>query len=278
MIERGGYPAGVPSWVDTNQSDPGAAVEFYEGLFGWETEDAIAPDAPGSYFLARLGGRLVAGIEAGVRPERPPAWNTYITVDDADATAAKVSAAGGEVVVEPFDDSTSGRMAECLDPAGARFFLWQPRDHRGAELVNAPNTWNWSNLETSDPKGAAGFYGEVFGWQALQLGAGGPIMFSRPGYGDYLEANVDPGIRERQAQGGAPAGFENAVGWLAASDDGSARWSVTFAVEDVDRTAGLAVALGGRVEVPPFDVPNARIAILSDAGGASFTVSAYAPG
>jgi len=277
VIKRTEYPAGVPCWVDTNQSDPGAAARFYEGLFGWDTTDILPPEAPGRYLVAGHQGLLVAGVGSQPSPDRAPAWNTYIAVDDADATAAKVEAAGGEVVVEPFDDLTAGRKAECVDPAGARFVLWQARDHKGAESVNAPNTWNWSNLETSDPEGAAAFYGKVFGWQAIQLGPGGPIMWSRPGYGDFLEEKVEPGLRERQTQGGAPAGFENAIGWLAASENGSANWSVTFAVEDVDELADRAVALDGTVKVAPFSVPNARIAVLSDAEGATFTVSAYSP-
>jgi hypothetical protein len=39
-------------------------------------------------------------------PEGAPAqavWNTYIWVDDADATAAKAREAGGAVLSEPFD-------------------------------------------------------------------------------------------------------------------------------------------------------------------------------
>lgn len=277
MIERTEYPAGVPCWIDTNQGDPVAAAEFYAGVFGWDTDDQLPTELPGSYFMARLRGLDVAAISSRPRPDVTPAWNTYIAVDDADATAAKVKAEGGEIVTEPFDVLTAGRMAECLDPAGARFFLWQPRSHKGAGLVNAPGSWNWSNLETSDPEGAAKFYGNVFGWQAIQLGAGGPIMWGQPGYGDFLEENVEPGLRERQAQGGAPAGFENVIGWLAASEDGSANWSVTFAVADVDDVASRAAALGGTVEVAPFTVPNARIAVLSDAEGATFTVSAYSP-
>ncbi len=36
MIERDGYMAGVPCWIDTSQPDPRAAAEFYGKLFGWE--------------------------------------------------------------------------------------------------------------------------------------------------------------------------------------------------------------------------------------------------
>src|ERR1700734_3099274 len=96
MLERDGYMPGVPCWVDTSQPDPQAAVAFYTGLFGWDFEDATPPGAAGGYFIARLGGGDVAAV--GVQREGGPpiaAWNTYVWVESADATATKVRAAGG---------------------------------------------------------------------------------------------------------------------------------------------------------------------------------------
>jgi len=40
------YPLGVPCWVDTQQPDVEAAIEFYAGLFGWTFQDAMPPGAP----------------------------------------------------------------------------------------------------------------------------------------------------------------------------------------------------------------------------------------
>ena len=98
MPERDGYIPGVPCWIDTTQPDPDAASEFYGGLFGWALEDTMPADAPGSYFQARLNGGLVAAISSQPGDDTPAAvWNTYIWVDDADATAAKVGEAGGAV-------------------------------------------------------------------------------------------------------------------------------------------------------------------------------------
>ena len=53
MPERDGYIPGVPCWIDTSQPDPESAVDFYRGLFSWEFEDVMPPDAPGEYFIAR---------------------------------------------------------------------------------------------------------------------------------------------------------------------------------------------------------------------------------
>ncbi|MGB8880149.1 MAG: VOC family protein, partial [Solirubrobacteraceae bacterium] len=89
------YPHGVPSWVDTEQPDPEAAQAFYRQLFGWTFETVSPPDAP-LYAIASLGGRDVAGVAGSDAPAS--AWNTYVAVDDADATAARVTALGGEVL------------------------------------------------------------------------------------------------------------------------------------------------------------------------------------
>src|SRR5919201_720452 len=102
--ERDGYIPGVPCWVDTSQPDPQAAADFYGGLFGWELEDVMPPEAGGNYFMARIRGGDVAAV--GSIPEGAPqmaTWHTYIWVDSADETAAKVADAGGKAVMDPFD-------------------------------------------------------------------------------------------------------------------------------------------------------------------------------
>ena len=85
------YIPGVPCWVDVDQPDPEAATAFYGGLFGWEFEDRMPAEAPGHYFAASIGGQQVAAI--GSPPEAtdaPPAWSTYIWVDDVDESVARV--------------------------------------------------------------------------------------------------------------------------------------------------------------------------------------------
>ncbi|HEX4188204.1 MAG TPA: VOC family protein [Solirubrobacteraceae bacterium] len=279
MPERDGYPQGVSCWIDTSQPDPEAAVEFYGGLFGWEFEDAMPPGAPGRYFIARLRGGDVAAVSSP--PEGAPAaavWNTYISVESADETAAKVRAAAGRVLAEPFDVMDAGRMAVCSDREGAPFSVWQAKRHRGAQIVNEPGSLNFNGLSTRDVDGARAFYGSVFGWKTLEVGAG--EMWRLPGYGDYLEAS-DPGLRRRMAESGAPEGFEDVVASVTpiAEDqpDVAPHWSVTFAVEDADATAERAAELGGRVIVPPLDAPWVRMTVIADPQGAIFTASKFVP-
>jgi predicted enzyme related to lactoylglutathione lyase len=280
MIERDGYIPGVPCWVDTSQPDPDAAREFYGGLFGWEFENVLPPDSPGKYYVARLRGGDVAAV--GSPPEGAPptaVWNTYIWVDSADETASKVRAAGGTVLTEPFDVTDAGRMAVFADPAGAAFCVWEAKTHRGARIVNEPGTLNFNNLNTRSPASAKAFYGSVFGWETLDLGGSG-TLWTLPAYGDHLEQK-DPGLRERMAESGAPAGFEDVVASLNPIGDDQPdtppHWGVTFAVDDADATAAKAGELGGRVVVPPFDAPWVRMTVITDPQGATFTASKFVP-
>jgi predicted enzyme related to lactoylglutathione lyase len=280
MRERDGYPPGVPCWVDTSQPDPEAAVAFYGGLFGWDFEDAMPPDSPGRYFMARLGGGDVAAV--GSQPEGAPpmaVWNTYIWVESADEAVSKVLEAGGRVLMDPFDIMDAGRMAVCTDPEGAAFCVWQAKQHRGARVVNEPGSLNFNGLNTRDVDGAKAFYGSVFGWETLGLG-GGAEMWRLPGYGEFLEQS-EPGLRKRMTETGAPEGFADVVASLnpIADDqpDVPAHWSVTFAVEDADATAEKAEELGGRVVLPPFDAPWVRMTVIADPQGATFIASKFVP-
>jgi predicted enzyme related to lactoylglutathione lyase len=279
MPERDGYIPGVPCWIDTNQSDPEAVLPFYRGLFGWEFEDSMPADAPGHYFMARIRGGDVAAV--GSSPDGAPpvaSWNTYIWVDSADDTAAKVRAAGGQVMSEPFDVMDAGRMAVLSDPEGAAFCVWQPKNHKGASVVNEHGALNFNGLATRDPEAARAFYAAVFGWKTLPLGAG--IAWTLPGYGDHLEERT-PGLRKQQADVGAPDGFIDVVATLdpIADDDSETppHWSVTFGVDDADAAASKARELGGEVISGPFDAPWTRTVVLRDPHGAVFIASQFVP-
>jgi predicted enzyme related to lactoylglutathione lyase len=283
LLERDAYPPGVPCWVDTGQPDPDAAARFYGGLFGWEFEDRMPPGSAMPYHVARLRDRDVAaigGLPPGMPPE--PVWTTYVAVESADDTAAKAEAAGGTTLMAPFDVMDAGRMAVLADPEGASISLWQAKGTVGAQLVNEPGTWNFSELNTRDPEGALAFYGAVFGWEAeiADQAEGGFTFFRMPGYGDFLEQR-DPGLRDRMGSLGAPTGFEDAVAWLSpmSGDRGDAppHWSITFAVDDADAAADTAATQGGTVLVPPFDAPWVRMTVLRDPQGATFTASRYVP-
>jgi uncharacterized protein len=280
MPELDRYIPGVPCWIDTNQPDPDAAVAFYAALFGWDTENVMPPGSEVKYFIARIRGGDVAGI-GPVPQDIPPAvvWNTYIWVENADETAAKVRDAGGSVFMEPGDVMEAGRTAVFADPEGAVFCVWEPKQHRGAQVVNEHGSVNFNTLSTRDAGAAKRFYGAVFGWGAMPMG-GGAEAWTLPGYGDHLE-RLNPGTLERMAAMGAPAGFADVVATLAPlpvdPPDVPPHWGVTFATEDADATARKASELGGQVLAPPFDAPWVRMTIIADPQGATFVASQFVP-
>ena len=278
MPKRDRYPAGVPCWIDSARPEASAAVAFYRALLGWEMTNQMPPGAAESYFEATVGGGLVAAVGSWDNGLPDVTWTTYIAVDDADAAAQRVREAGGRVLVAPHDVLDVGRMAMCADPEGATFAVWQANTHIGAEVVNAPGSWNWSNLVTADTAGAMRFYAAVFGWEfdAIELGADTSYSIVAPGYGDYLES-IDPGVRARHAAGGAPPRFTDTVAWLEPMDRGGPRWHVTFTVQDADDVAARTPGLGGAVLVEPFDIPWQRIAVIRDPDGATFPGSQFKP-
>ncbi|CAN5844674.1 VOC family protein [soil metagenome] len=275
MTETRTYPHGVPCWVDVVATDLDEAKRFYSGLFDWTFQDAVPADAPGSYLIATLGGQDVAAIQPAEEGDEI-AWRTYIAVDDADQTAKAVAEAGGTVTLAPADAGPGGRQAGCVDPRGAEFRLWQPRNRAGAQVVNVPGSWNFSDLQTSDPHAATTFYALLFGWEVDDVGFA--TMVRRPGYGDHLEATVYPDIRAVQSEVSAPPGFEDAVAWMGVKPvDRAEFWQVSFTVADRDASAETAESLGGAI-VSTEDTEWTRTATVRDPQGAELVLSQFTPG
>ena len=96
----------------------------------------------------------------------------------------------------------------------------------------------------------------MFGWETQTIEGGGmEFTFWRlRGYGDFLES-LDPEMRRRQRESGAPEGFDDAVAWFQPMtagqfpDEVPPHWSTTFAVDDADASAEKATELGGTVPV-----------------------------
>lgn len=264
MSERTDYRPGTPSWVDHSSPDPAAAAEFYRGLFGWETADQMPPEADGEYHMATLRGKNVAALGSTPVEGVPPTWNTYITVTSADEAAAAVRDAGGTIAMEPFDVFDAGRMAACADPAGAFFMVWEPKENIGAQIVNEPGAFSWSELTTSDVEGSKEFYGKVFGWNPTSMEFAG---------GEYTIWNHG-GMELKQAppeEGGS--GLGGMMSNASMPEGTPSFWQVYFSVDDTDATVARATELGGSVIAPAFDAEGVgRIAVLADPQGAGFAV------
>jgi len=250
------YPNGLPGWADVSTTDVEAARVFYESLFGWTSKDMDTPMGvaytqffKGDDVVAGMGPLPPAHAEHGV----PSSWNTFIIVEDADATVAAVTAAGGRVLMAPDDIMTQGRMAVIADPSGAALGLWQPIDHQGAAVFNDPDTMTWNELQTRDLDAAKPFYEAVFGWAWEELSGG---------MNGYFVASLDT----------KPGDDKMVAGAMATPSEVPAEvpnlWLTYFAVTDCDTAVAKAEELGATVFMPPADMGPGRYAGLQDPTGA----------
>lgn len=255
MQETTQYAPGTFCWVELGTTDGGAAKQFYADLFGWTASDnPIGPDMV--YTMLKLDGKDVGASyqmsQEMIGQSIPAHWLSYVSVKSADETAAKVKSLGGTVLKEAFDVFDVGRMAVIQDPTGATFALWQPRKHKGAEVVNVPNSFCWNELSTTDTAKAGDFYTGLFGWTA-RVQQFGPMTYTsflngeRPAGGMYTLppeiVNVPP------------------------------NWLVYFAVADCDASAQKATVLGAKTIAPANDIPGVgRFAVLLDPQGAAFGI------
>lgn len=258
MGERTSYTPGTFCWVELTTTDQAAAKAFYGGLLGWQADDRPIGDGGYVYSMMQVEGKNVAAIATQPDQQResgvPPMWNNYISVADADATAARAGELGATVHAPPFDVMDVGRMAVIQDPQGAYFELWQPKAHIGASLVNAPGALVWNELGSPDLDASSAFYTALFGWDVAPFdsgdgGGGEPYLAIKNG------AANNGGIRPGQP--GAPP-----------------YWLAYFGVQDID--AGLAKLgeLGGKVHAGPIDIQVAKIAVCADPQGAVFALYA----
>ncbi len=244
------WPEGTPCWVDLGVSDIPKAIAFYSGLFGWDIQQG-GPET-GGYSMALLDGRAVAGIGPKMGPpEVPSSWTTYLATTDADATAAKIKGAGGQLVMDPMDVMDVGRMAIATDITGAPFGIWQARAHTGAGLANAPGALTWSEHFSRDFEGAKAFYAAVFGYEYGDMSGDG-----------FSYATMLLGGHEVAGIGAYPAEMASHP----------ATWGTYFGTADTDASVATVSRQGGTVVRPAADSPYGRTATVTDDQGAVFSL------
>ena len=245
MGERSDYASGTFCFADVGTTDRRRAAEFYGELFGWKAQPPM-----GGYTMFTLQERPVAGMFEA--PEGyTPAWISYISVADADATAAAVRDGGGSVLLGPravSDAAEVGRTTVIEDPQGAVVALWEPGLHRGAGLVNQVATMVWNQLATPDLDGAREFYAGIFDWSYE------PVDGSEPPYCE---------IRNRE-------GWLNGGAMALPAEDVPPYWHVIFTVEDAQAATARVEELGGSVLEAPTPTPVGTFAVVADPAGAAF--------
>jgi uncharacterized protein len=242
------WPNGTPCWVDYGAADLDATKAFYSSLLGWEYTGG-EPEF-GGYLTATLNGQHAAGLGPQQDPNDPPRWTTYFAADDAAATAARITEAGGTVLMGPMQVGPMGTMVIALDPQGNPFGLWQSGVNTGVRIHNEPGALAWNELMAGDTAAAKEFYAGVFGFTFDQMDA------ETAGEGmDYSTFNT----------GGNP------LGGLGASDPSMPKgWLTCFAVDSTDAAVATVEAKGGKVTMPAMDTPFGRFAIVEDPWGAPF--------
>ena len=254
MGERSEHPPGTPSWVDLASPDLDASKRFYAEVLGWEATTPGPVEQTGGYTLFTKDGKVVAGL-GPQQAQGPPMWTTYVTVADADAAFERARELGAQTIVAPLDVIEEGRMAVLVDPGGAAFALWQPRNHIGAQLVNAPGSLCWNELNTAHPDVGEEFYTALFGWDPAHVTDDG-VEYTVFSLGDRRVAAM-----VRTPDDGRPA-------------EGPPYWLATFAVADTDAATEKVRELGGTVHVEPRDHMVGRWSIVSDPHGAVFMLAA----
>ncbi len=115
-------------WYELMTTDPVAAERFYTRVVGWTAADAGMPGM--KYTPLSAGGHPIAGLMA-LPPEAggmPPCWTGYVAVEDVDAKATEIAAAGGGTVIDgPMEVPGGSWIVNAFDPQGAMFALVAPR-------------------------------------------------------------------------------------------------------------------------------------------------------
>ena len=252
MAERTSYTPGTFSWTDLATTDQEGAKTFYGALLRWDADDQPVGDGV-VYSMMNIGGKPVAGISPQNEMQRqagaPPAWNSYVTVESADDAADRATKLGATVVAPPLRD---GRRADGGHPGSAGRVLHGV----GAEAAHRrldrqrPRRPLLERAASPDLDASAGFYRELFGWEAQPL--------------------EDMPFPYRVIQN---AGAGNG-GMRPAQENEPTYWLVYFGTDDIDASLAKATELGGTTLMGPMDIGMGKIAILQDPQGAVFALFA----
>jgi len=103
---------GQVTYMEIGSQDLAATRAFFGAVFGWPSHD------DGPWFQTPNG-------KAGLHGDDPaPQIYVYLHVDDIEAAAARVRAAGGRAD-DPVEHPGFGRFVDCRDPGGISFGLHQ---------------------------------------------------------------------------------------------------------------------------------------------------------
>jgi len=246
-------------WYELLTGDIAAAEDFYGKVVGWEAYD---PNHPGmEYHILKTQHGEVAGVMALTEEMKGngarPCWMGYIAVDDVDASAKAIEAAGGSIHVQPQDIPDVGRFAFVTDPQGVMFYIMKSLEETStAFAATEPMVGHcaWNELSTTDPEAAKSFYGAHFGWTQdgeMDMGALGKYQFLKVRSGSHALGAVMPKMPEMPM----------------------AAWTYYFRVPDIDAAVATITAEGGTILQKPMEIPGGDFSMNAmDPQGAAFAL------
>ncbi|MEV7172791.1 VOC family protein [Streptomyces sp. NPDC093224] len=253
------FPEGAPCWVDAMFRDVEAAKTFYGDVLGWTFGESSSEY--GNYTQAYSDGKAVAAVVPPMPgADAPSQWCLYFASPDAAATAGKVTAHGGEVLMGPMQVGSFGTMLIAKEPSGAVFGVWQPGEHKGFEKTGEAGAYAWAEVFTRDPAAADSFLPQVFPYGSRQM-----------------EPGSDPDAPDMDFKVFSVGGPDNPVlGRMKMDDDFPPDLppyiQVYFAVPDCDEAVAKTQQHGGTLHFGPMDSPFGRFAAVADQQGAAFAV------
>lgn len=116
-------------------------------------------------------------------------------------------------------------------------------------MTNPHGSWIWYELLTTDPDAAIDFYGQIVSWTAEKSPATTNAYFIMS------------------------AGSDAVAGIMKNPTPTASAWIGYVAVDDVDAAVAKIEQLGGKVHMPPTDIPTVgRMSMVEDPQGAHFYV------
>jgi len=259
-MSESSHPQGTFCWPELSTKDPAGAKKFYSSSFGWTIVDQdMGPQ--GVYTIFNLNDQPVAAAHQ-MDPHQqsqgiPSHWLSYIAVNSADETLAKVTSLGGKVLMGPFDVFDLGRMGVAQDPHGAAFAVWQAKTMKGVGVKDQASSLVWTELMTTDADKARDFYTKLLGYKS-EIMEMGPMKYTVLKVGDTPVGGM---LKITPDMGPVPP-----------------NWMPYFGVDDCDGFVKKAVGNAATSCMPPTDIPNVgRFAVLQDPTGAMFSVIKFLP-
>ncbi len=226
-------------WAELVGPDPENSLEFYTRLMDWSARSLSE-----TYTEFLYDGEPVAGFYPSEL--QPAGWSCYVRVEDLQAVLVELQKAQGRVLCGPEPALGKGQVAWIEDPTGGRLGLWESSTFPGARLGSAGHL-TACDLLASDAERAGAFYSRLFGWRFFARKGLAPNHFS------FARGERRLGS---MSQSGAP--------------DRASCWTVSFAVDDVERSLARAIELGAQVNVALFQAPFGHVVGMIDPHGAVF--------